>query len=466
MERVQVNRRRRMKEAKYRLNLETVRRLIRKEADQNLQRLLKRMHPVDVAALAGDLSIDELNDVFRNLPDDQSRALVLVELDADAASELLGDLDTGRIGAVLIAMAPDDAAALVDSLPEERAEELRKILSGQELDQVEVLLTYPEETAGRIMTQQVFALPGDLSVGEAIDAIRSADRAETVFYLYVIDENRKLLGVVSLRRLLLEKLETSLKDIMVSEVITVTPEIDQEEVAHIVARYDLLAVPVVDDGGFLLGIITVDDIIDIIHEEAREDVYRMAGSNLKEHEMTSPLRMAGVRMKWLFLRFAGSACAGVILFFALTSFNFSVDQAWIGALFPLFLGLISGLGSQSSTIVAEQLNLRSDYTVRFFSMLGTECLIGLILGLSIGMIPVAILGIYKIMPWAHAMIVGIGLVIGMVAAAFAGTCIPYLFSRFKRDPMIVTGSIITTVLDVIAVAVFIGSLMNVYPGRL
>lgn len=453
-----------MREAKYRLNLETIRRLIRKEADQNLQRLLRRMHPVDVAELSEDLSIDELLSVFRNLPDDEIRSLVLVELETDTAGDLLGRLETGRIKAMLKSMAPDDIAALLDALSEEKASDIQQILTGSELDQVEVLLTYPEETAGRIMTQQVFALPGESSVGEAIDAIRNAERAETVFYVYVIDENRKLLGVVSLRRLLLEKLATPLKEIMVSDVITVTPEMDQEEVAHIVARYDLLAVPVVDGGGFLLGIITVDDIIDIIHEEAREDMYRMAGSNLSEHEMTSPLRMAGVRMKWLFLRVAGAACAGIILFYALEAFHAPPEMTWIGAVFPLFLGLISGIGSQSSTIVAEQLNLRSDFPVRFSLMLGTETLIGLILGLSISLLPVLILVFFSEMIWLHAIIVGLGLVIGMVAAAAAGSCVPYLFFRFDRDPLIATGSVITTVLDIIAVAVFIGSLISVTTG--
>ncbi|MBN1878766.1 magnesium transporter [bacterium] len=453
-----------MREAKYRLNLETIRRLIRKEAEQNLQRLLKRMHPVDIAALANDLSIDELVNVFHHLPDDETRSMVLVELETDVAGELLGQLEPAGIRSMLKVMAPDDAAALVDSLPDERADELQKVLTGQELDQVEVLLTYPEETAGRIMTQQVFALQGDLTVREAIDAIRSAEKAETVFYVYVVDEYRKLLGVVSLRRLLLEKIETPLKEIMVSDVIAVTPERDQEEVAHIVARYDLLAVPVVDDGGFLLGIITVDDIIDIIHEEAREDMYRMAGSNLSEHEMTSPLRMAGVRIKWLLLRVAGATCAGMILYFAMKTFGFSSTQAWIISLFPLFLGLISGIGSQSSMIVAEQLNLRSDFTAKFLPLLGTESLIGLILGLCISVLPVAILGYFSIMPWINAFIVGAGLVIGMVVAATAGTCIPYVFFRFDRDPVIVTGSLITTILDVIAVAVFIGSLMNIYTG--
>ncbi|MBN1296348.1 magnesium transporter [bacterium] len=447
-----------MKDTKYRLNLETIRRLIRKEAVQNLRNLLQRLHPMDVAAMCDDLSSAETETLFRHLEDDDTRGLVLAGMNSEPAMTILDCMNQDEMTKILRAMAPDDAAALLNRLPETRISDIENVLSGTELDRVENLLTYPEETAGRIMTPQVFALSGDLTVRQAMLKVREASRAETVFYIYVTDEHKKLLGVVSLRRLLTEDPDAALKTIMLADVITVTPDMDQEEVAHSVARYDLLAIPVVDDAGFLLGIVTVDDVIDIIHEEAREDIYRLAGSNLSEFEMTSPVRMAGVRLKWLFLRFAGSI-AGAALFFAfIQSLAGATGYAWAGALFIIFFSLLSGAGTQSAAIVAEQLTLRSDAVTGFWRMLGTECLIGAILGFVIGIVPVCILGLLSEFSWISASMIGCFLIGGMVLATAVGTCLPYTFYKLKKDPAIVTGSVISGALDIISAGVFIAAL--------
>jgi len=441
-----------MKKSKYWLNLETIRRLIRKDAKQNLSNLLKRQHPADIASMLADLSPEEMNSVFFHVETDEIRAEILADMEHDLAVTILDMLDISDLKKVLNAMAPDDFAALLESLPEARASELQENLSGRELDRIEDLLTYPDETAGRIMTQHVFALSDELTIREAIEEIRSADRAETVFYLYIVDKNQKLMGVVSLRRLLLEDPDNLLSSIMLSDVISVTPLIDQEEVAHLVAKYDLLAIPVVDDAGYLLGIITVDDVIDIIHEEAREDIYHMAGSNLSEDDMTSPLGMAGVRMQWLFFRFAGSVGAGAIIYYLLNHFGYQF--AWIAASFPVFISLLSGIGTQSSVIVAEQLTFRSEQSNKFLSVAGREIIIGIIMGVLFSMMPVLIFGICGIVMWTVAIQLGLGLAAGMLLSTMAGTSIPYLFFRFDKDPTIVTGSIMATVLDLIGIGVF------------
>ncbi|HPQ40441.1 MAG TPA: magnesium transporter [bacterium] len=448
-----------MKHTKYRLNLETIRRLIRKDAVLNLQNLLKRLHAMDIAAMSGDLSPAETETVFRNLEDDDTRAMVLAGMDPEPALTVLESLDNTRLQKVLKAMPPDDAAALLDRLPEHRASDLQQALSAMDLDRVEDLLTYPEETAGRIMTPQVFALPGELTVKQAMEKVRDAFRAETVFYLYVVGEHKKLLGVVSLRQLLQEDPETPLKAIMQSDVITVTPDLDQEEVAHIVARYDLLAVPVVDQAGFLLGIVTVDDVIDIIHEEAREDIYRLAGSSLSEHDMTSPVRMAGVRMKWLLLRFAGALAGAALLLFFLSRLGVSGHLAWAAALLLVFISLLSGVGTQSSTIVAEHLTLRSDQIYGFGKMVATESLIGFVIGIVLSAVTGAILGLAGETPWIDAAKIAGALLAGMVIAAGVGTCLPYAFYKIHRDPSVVTGSLITAVLDVLSVGIFVGAMI-------
>lgn len=448
-----------MKQSKYRLNLETIRRLIRKDAVHNLRNLLNRLHPMDIAAMANDLSPAETETLFRNLDSEETRAMVLAGMDPEPALIVLDLLDNTLLQQVLRAMPPDDAAALLDRLPEHRAQDLQQVLSAMDLDRVEDLLTYPEETAGRIMTPQVFALPGDLTVKQAMEKVRDAFQAETVFYLYVIGEHKKLLGVVSMRQLLQESADTLLKSIMLSDVISVTPEMDQEEVAHIVARYDLLAVPVVDESGFLLGIVTVDDVIDIIHEEAREDIYRLAGSSLSEHDMTSPVRMAGVRMQWLLLRFAGAAVGAAILLSFLITMGVTGSRAWAAGLLIVFISLLSGVGTQSSTIVAEHLTLRSEQGSGFGKMVINELLIGAIIGLVLSAVTGCILGFAGGFPWPAVMKTALALLGGMILAAMAGTCLPYAFYKIHRDPSIVTGSLITAVLDVLSIGVFLGAMM-------
>lgn len=445
-----------MNQSKYRLNLETIRRLIRKDAGSNLSKLLQRLHPADIAEILSDLSPSEMLRVFSALESPDVKAEVLSGMPGDTVATILEGSNLQTIRPVLSAMAPDDVAAMLDNLSETTAGELQESMSDQELDKVEVLLTYPEETAGRIMTQEVFALEADLTVREALDRIRNADRAETVFYAYVIDDHRKLLGVVSLRRLLLESADEQLKAIMQSDVISVTPLIDQEEVAQIVARYDLLAVPVVDDAGFLLGIITVDDVIDIIHDEAREDIYRLAGSSFSEHEMKSPLKMAGVRIRWLSLRLLGALLCGTLIFAIGNWQHLNQTLLVLLSLFPAFISIISGIGTQSSTIIVEQLALRSDQNVAFWSLVRTELLIGLLAGLLFGTFTGVIIGGLHLMNWLAAALSGAILAAGMVVAMFLGTITPYGVLKIGRDPAIVTGSLISALLDLTAVVFFLG----------
>ena len=221
------------------------------------------------------------------------------EMGPEEGAKLLTGRSAEEIAKLLQEIPSDDAAALIDYLPEELSTEVLELMRRRESGQVESLLEYGEQTAGRIMNPQVFALSEDLTVGEAITALQSSRDVEMVFYLYVVDARRHLVGVTSLRRLLLVSPETPLKRIMTPEVTSVRVDTDQEEVARQVASYNLLAVPVVDEESKLVGIVTVDDVIDVIKDEATEDLLRLAGVSGDERIATPALEAIRKRLPWL-----------------------------------------------------------------------------------------------------------------------------------------------------------------------
>ncbi len=259
--------------------LDSVKRLLRIGATANLLNLLQKQHPADLAQVFGSLLDTERQAVFSILVERSARLAMetVSEMGPEAGAKLLTGRSAEEIAKLLQEIPSDDAAALIDYLPDELSSEVLELMRRRESGQVESLLEYGEQTAGRIMNPQVFALSEDLTVGEAITALQSSRDVEMVFYLYVVDARRHLVGVTSLRRLLLVSPETPLKRIMTPEVTSVRVDTDQEEVARQVASYNLLAVPVVDEESKLVGIVTVDDVIDVIKDEATEDLLRLAG---------------------------------------------------------------------------------------------------------------------------------------------------------------------------------------------
>src|SRR4026209_918820 len=271
--------------------LDSVKRLMRMGATANLVNLLHKQYPADLAQMFSELPDKERQTAFTLLAERNSKLAMeaLSELGPEAAAALLRDRTAEEIVKLAQELPSDDAAALIYYLPEELAasvlEQLQKRPAGGDVGE---LLEYAEQTAGRIMNPKVFALSEDMTAGESITALQSSRDVEVVCYLYVIDARRYLVGVVSLRRLLLVSPPTPLKRIMTTDIISVRADMDQEEVARQVASYNLLAIPVVDEENKLVGVITVDDVIDVIKDEATEDIYRLAGVAGDEKVFTSP----------------------------------------------------------------------------------------------------------------------------------------------------------------------------------
>src|SRR4051794_38693512 len=259
--------------------LDSVRRLIRLGATANLVNLLHKQHPADLAQVFSELGEKDRATAFSLLIERNSKLAMeaLSELGPEAGAALLADRSAEEIARLLHDLPSDDAAAIIDNLPEPLNAAVVELIEKRPGDEVGELLEYDEQTAGRVMNPKVFALSEDMTAGEAITTLQGSRDVEMVFYLYVVDVRRHLVGVISLRRLLLVSPATALKRIMTTDLTSVRTDTDQEEAARLVASYNLLAIPVVDEENKLVGVITVDDVIDVIKDEATEDVYRLAG---------------------------------------------------------------------------------------------------------------------------------------------------------------------------------------------
>src|SRR5918992_2448355 len=326
------------------LVLDSVKRLLRVGATANLSNLLQKQHPADLAQIFGELPDRDRIAAFSVLVERNSRLAMetLSELGTATGAQLLAGRSADEIAKLVQELPSDDAAALIDNLPEDLSTAVLELMGRKESGEVENLLEYPEQTAGRIMNPHVFALAEDMTVGEAITELQSSRDVEMVFYLYVVDERRHLVGVVSLRRLLLVAPETPLKRIMTTDLISVRVDTDQEEVARQVASYNLLAIPVVDEENKLGGIITVDDVIDVIKDEATEDLYRLAGVSGDERVFTPPRDSLRKRMPWLIVNLATAFLAASVVGL------FEGTIARVTAL-AVFMPVVAGMGGNAAT---------------------------------------------------------------------------------------------------------------------
>ena len=438
---------------------DTIARLLRRNATKSLTRIIGSMRPPDVAALFRTIPPSKWQQLFDLVAPVAKAAEVLPELDVEILNTFLEQFADADLAQLLACMSPDDAADILAELPEERsAAILAATTHPEELSDAVGLLRYDPETAGGLMSPDVFALQASLTAGEAIAELQSgSDELEMVFYLYVVNQHDHLVGVCSLRELVIVPAEIQLADIMTTDVVRVAAETDQEEVARIVARYNLLAVPVVDDANKLVGMITVDDIIDVIKEEATEDMMKMAGvRDVSVAERANVLSGAKSRIPWLFASFLG----GVAAVFVIAAFEGELEKvAALAAFIPITLGMGGNVGTQSSTIVTRGLALGQIDLQRLWSVVGREIgigvLCGVVYGLFLGLITAIV---YHGDPTTSSLMlattVGLAIVFSMVIAAFVGGSVPLLFERLSIDPAIAAGPFVTTSVDVLGILAY------------
>ena len=434
--------------------LDSVKRLLRIGATANLLNLLQKQHPADLAQVFGSLLDTERQAVFSLLVERSGRLAMeaVSEMGPEEGAKLLTGRSAEEIAKLLQEIPSDDGAALMNYLPEELSTEVLELMRRRESGQVESLLEYGERTAGRIMNPQVFALNEDLTVGEAITALQSSRDVEMVFYLYVVDARRHLVGVTSLRRLLLVSPETPLKRIMTPELTSVRVDTDQEEVARQVASYNLLAVPVVDEENKLVGIVTVDDVIDVIKDEAAEDLLRLAGVSGDERIETPVWEALRKRLPWLGINLATAFVAASVV----AMFESTIQQVTALAVFmPIVAGMGGNAATQTLSVIVRGLALGEVSFASARKALAKEAAIGLGNGVVLGLIAAGVCVVTRQDPML-GLVLGMAMLVNLFVAATAGTMVPLGLKALKVDPALGSSVFITTFTDVVGFAAFLG----------
>ena len=431
-----------------RILVESIKRLLRRGASSHLSKIVNKTHAADLSVVFRSLSLAQQRKLFSLISDVEQKGVLFSELDEDTFQDLIDDMKVEDIVRILEIMPSDDVADIIGRLPEEKSQTILDKMKKAESEEVEDLLRYEDDTAGGIMVPDFIALREDVTARQAIESLQTEHSdVEMAFYLYVVDDYGKLVGVSSLRQLVVVSPETPLKEFMTTDVFSVQTDMDQEEVARIVARYDILAVPVIDGSNRLVGIVTVDDVIDILRKEATEDILKMAGAGEEFVETKSIFKSTRIRLPWLF----ASCLGGIFAFLIIGEFESSLNKiAALAAFIPVIMGMGGNIGTQSSTIVVRglatgRINVREIWPVVF-----KELTIGLILGLVYGLL-IGSVAQFKYSLEALALSVALAVICSMSIAALVGSLVPMGFARINIDPAVATGPLVTTSIDIISV---------------
>jgi magnesium transporter len=422
----------------------------------HLWNALEKLHYADIATLVEHLTPQEQMVVLKLMIDrnlEMSKfAEIISEIRPEIAIELLSKLEINQIIPILEELSSDDAASLISLFPEELRDEILKKMNKAEAEGIQEQLAYPEESAGRIMSTDFLALSESTSIGDAITAIQLAgEDVDVPFYLYVIDEEQRLKGVVSLKQLILVRQKLTLKDIMNPDVYKVDAFLDQEEVAAIVANYNLLAIPVVDELDKLVGVVTVDDVIDIIHDEATEDILKLAGVQDYSVDLSTGKSLKK-RMPWLFMSLFTTSLSAVVV----NIFKGTIEQFIVLAVLMHIVPAIGGVvGNQTVAIMVREIVLGTLELKRSRKILFKELLVSIGSGVGIGIVSSVVTGLL-FNNWMIGIIFGSALLFNLFMATLVGTVIPLVLKRLKFDPALASGMLVTMLTDVLGLLGFLG----------
>ena len=430
--------------------VDSLRELLDEGRNDELAARLPEAHAADVARLLAEAPQERRVPLFRLLTREQAGD-VLPELDDQTLLDLVQALEEKEVSQVLDTMTPDRAADVVEELPSEQAESILDLMQAEKSEEVQELLDYPDETAGRLMSPNVVAVHDSASVAQAMSDIRKMAPEGGSFEVFVIDAHRHLVGVIPLRRLLTADPASAVSVIANADVVTVAPETDQEEVARIVAKYDLVAIPVVDRANRLLGTISVEDVVDIVGHEASEDIFRLAGSDAAELDRRSPRRIALMRLPWILATLLIELGAGVVIHY----YDETLSRVILLASFMPVIQAISGnTGLQSVTMVVRGLATGHIQLQRWWEPLWrqiqTTSIIGAVCGALIGAIGAVWHG-----TGLFGIVVGVSMFVSVNLSGLAGTGIPMLSKRLGFDPALTAGPFETALQDVIGVTIFL-----------
>jgi magnesium transporter len=422
----------------------------RQSADSDAETLAQE-HPADVAEVIESLPPTEGAQLLAELPP-AAAADALEQMNEEHAEELVADMSPNAAASAVQEMSPDDAADLLAELSAGRRQQILATLPPADRARLERLMAFPPESAGGIMSPEVTALPQELTVPEAITALRRiADESEQVYYTYVVDEHNRLVGVLSLRDLLLAPPTRRLRDIMISHLVTVPATMDREEVAALLSKYGYYALPVLDADRRLLGIVTVDDVMDVLQAEATEDLQRMVGAGADEH-IASPVPLVlRRRVPWLLINLGTAFLASLVV----GAFEKTIRELTVLAvLLPIVAGQAGNTGLQSMAVMIRSIATGETRRLAVLRLLLREVWIGLGTGVLIGLACAA-----ACLAWRRdlglALVIGAAMLLCMVIATIAGALVPWCMKRLGFDPAQSASIILTTITDVTGFGIFL-----------
>ncbi len=441
-----------------RLILPDVRELLAQGDHEEVARELERLHPADIADILSHLEPDEGAALFMALSP-QDRVEVFKHLDESVQVDLVERVGRGPMVEVIEALSSDDRADLIQALPEETQKEILPLLAQADRNEVRRLLSYPEDSAGALMSTEFASIPPDITVREALESLRRiAPSRETIYYIYVLDENQRLVGVVSLKDLVLAHPDDRIRDIMTKDVIVVRVDDDQEEVARAVEKYDFLAIPVVDGLGRMVGIVTQDDVMDVIRDEATEDAQKMAAMEPLETSYLHSgfFELVRKRGTWLVLLFFGELITSQTLAAYESTWS---SLAILVALIPLINSSGGNTGGQSAVLVIRSLALGEITPRDWFRVVLREIGQGLVLGMIL-----ALVGVCRVLFWGDAgnavpemqlaLAVALSLLTVVTLGAFLGSTIPMIFKKLGMDPAVMSNPSLSVTMDILGMLTY------------
>lgn len=426
---------------------------LKEQNRETFQTIIDELQPYDLAVLYKNLPDKHHTKFLLFLTPEQIAALIQ-ELDAKAQIEILQKLGVDKLPTVMDLMQNDDLADLLGKLSVDKIEEILAVMKEEEQQSVKNLMKYPPETAGGIMTNRYVWIQKHFTVQEAIDKLKIfAELAENLYYLYVLDSQKKLVGVVSYRDLLLSDIDQKIDDIMFTRVISVNVHADQEEVARLIERYDFISVPVVDDEERLVGIVTVDDVIDVFIQEANEDLGKFAASGKTIDFDTGAITASIRRLPWLILLLFLGLVSGSII----SGFEETLQKVVALAFFmPMIAGMTGNTGTQSLAVVVRGLASQDLDRRAVIKLISREFGVGLIIGTTCGLLIAGIAYFWQGSP-ILGLVVGSSLFLTLIIGTLAGTVIPLILYRCKVDPAVASGPLITTLNDIFSLTVYFGT---------
>ena len=438
--------------------LREVENLLREQDLEGVKALLEGVPPADVAEVLENMDADERGRVFELL-DSSTAGDVLGEVGLLSVSSLADSAPESLVEAVE-EMEPDEAADVLDVLPERQRDSVLKSLSVADAHEVEGLLEHRGDTAGGIMTPEFIVLSGKISAAEAIAAIQRSRESETIAHLFVADDQDQLVGHLPLHRLVFARPERRIEDLMTPEVATVGPEADQEEVVRLATKYDLDVVAVLDERRRLVGVITVDDILEAAQEEADEDMYRLAGTTERDPVHATVLRSTRLRLPWLLLTLVGGL--GIALLVSRFESTLATVQK-IAFFIPLIPLMGGNVAIQASTIVVRGLAVGDIRRGRLGPFMLKQWLVGLLLAALCGLSAALLGGFVPGMPPRLTIVVGVAVAVAIVVAGTLGTVMPLAFHRVGIDPAVSAGPFVTILNDLLCITIYL-SLGTVFAG--